>query len=622
MGKTRKIELLAPAKDAAIGMEAILHGADAVYIGAPLFGARAAASNTVDDIARLTSFAHLYDARVYVALNTVLSDSELLEAERLVWALYRVGVDAIIVQDTGLLELDLPPIPLHASTQMDNRTPEQVRFLADAGFEQVVLARELSIDEIKAIHETTPVPLEVFVHGALCVSYSGQCYASQHCFGRSANRGECAQFCRLQFDLRDADGHLVEEGKHLLSLKDMNRSNDLEQLLAAGATSLKIEGRLKNASYVKNVTAYYRQRLDAILRQHPEYERASSGESVLTFTPQLNKSFNRGFTNYYLHGRTPDVFSANTPKSLGEPMGTVKEIKGNSFTVAGVGKFANGDGLCYLDAQGHLQGMRINRAEGNRLFPQEMPHLEPHTPLYRNYDQNFERLLSHPSAERKIGLSLQLGEHDFGFSLEADDGKGNRATLTFPYDKEEARTPQEDNLRRQLSKLGNTPFQANNILIALSKAWFIPSSVLSDWRRQIVDEMLRVRRLRLERHTVHMPKTVHRYPVPQEKNIGGEPASLNYLGNVTNAKAAAFYHKHGIGDIQPAFEKSEPSGAALMTCRHCIRYSLGFCPKETKEHPPFREPLYLVMSDGRRFRLAFDCHQCQMRVLADDDVNG
>jgi collagenase-like PrtC family protease len=621
MGKTRKIELLAPAKDAAIGMEAILHGADAVYIGAPSFGARAAAANTVDDIARLTSFAHLYDARVYVALNTLLSDSELPEAARLAWALYRVGVDALIVQDMGLLELDLPPIPLHASTQMDNRTPEQVQFLAEAGFEQVVLARELSIDEIAAIHETTSVPLEVFVHGALCVSYSGQCYASQHCFGRSANRGECAQFCRLQFDLRDADGRLVEEGKHLLSLKDMNRSDDLELLLAAGASSLKIEGRLKNASYVKNVTAYYRQRLDAILKRHPEYERASSGKSTFTFTPQLNKSFNRGFTSYYLHGRTPDVFSANTPKSLGEPVGMVKEVKGISFTVAGVAKFANGDGLCYLDSQGRLQGMRINRAEGNRLFPQEMPHLEPRTPLYRNYDQDFEHLLSRPSAERKIDIDICLTENDFGFTLEASDENGNRATLAFPYNKEEAHTPQKENLRRQLSKLGNTPFQLHNITITLSWEWFIPSSVLSDWRHQIVDEMLRVRRLRLERHTARKPETAPPCPVPPQKCIDGQPRSLNYLGNVMNAQAERFYHRHGIETLQPAFEQSEPSGAALMTCRHCIRYSLGFCPKETNERTPFREPLYLVMSDGRRFRLAFDCRQCQMRVLADEDVN-
>ena len=379
MIRQRKIELLAPAKNLECGIEAVNHGADAVYIGAPKFGARAAAVNSLEDIAALTDYAHLYGVRIYVTVNTILKDEELEETERMIDALYRIGVDALIVQDMGITRLNLPPIPLHASTQMDNRTPEKVRFLADAGFKQVVLARELSLHEIEGIHRACPdVPLEVFVHGALCVSYSGQCYVSQACFGRSANRGECAQFCRLPFSLVDADGKVIVRDKHLLSLKDLNQSELLEQLLDAGATSLKIEGRLKDVTYVKNVTAAYRQKLDEILARRPEYARASSGRCHYTFTPRLDKSFSRGFTHYFLQGRERDIASFDTPKSLGEAMGTMKEQRGGWISVAGVKPFHNGDGVCYLDEQGRLQGFRINRVDGNKLYPAgEMPRIRP-----------------------------------------------------------------------------------------------------------------------------------------------------------------------------------------------------------------------------------------------------
>ena len=349
MIRQRKIELLAPAKNLECGIAAVDHGADAIYIGAPRFGARAAAGNSLEDIAELVRYAHVYNVRIYVTVNTILKDEELKDTEKMIWDLYRAGVDALIVQDMGLLELNLPPIPLHASTQMDNRTSQKVRFLAEAGFRQVVLARELSLVEIENIHHACPdVPLEVFVHGALCVSYSGQCYVSQACFGRSANRGECAQFCRLAFDMIDADGKSIVRNKHLLSLKDLNQSEELEQLLDAGASSLKIEGRLKDVSYVKNVTAYYRQKLDTIFKRRKEYIRASSGEVKLEFKPQLDKSFSRGFTNYFLFDRNKDIFSFDTPKSLGEEMGTVKEIRGNYLTVAGIKSFNNGDGVCFL----------------------------------------------------------------------------------------------------------------------------------------------------------------------------------------------------------------------------------------------------------------------------------
>ena len=394
MIKQRPIELLAPAKNLECGIEAINHGADAVYIGAPR--------------------AHIYNVRIYVTVNTILHDEELPETEKMIWELYRAGVDALIIQDMGITRLNLPPIALHASTQMDNRTPEKVKFLSDIGFRQVVLARELSLEEIKKIHDTCPETLlEVFVHGALCVSYSGQCYVSQACYGRSANRGECAQFCRLAFDLVDSNGKTIEQNKHLLSLKDMNQSDNLEALLDAGATSLKIEGRLKDVSYVKNVTAYYRQKLDLIFKYRKEYVRASAGTVKTTFTPQLDKSFSRGFTDYFLRGRNPGIFSFSTPKSLGEEVGTVKEIRGNYFTVAGVKSFSNGDGLCYIDDNGRLQGFRVNRVENNKLFPQEMPRLKPKTRLYRNFDQEFDKLMQKKSAERKIAVDICLTENNF-----------------------------------------------------------------------------------------------------------------------------------------------------------------------------------------------------------------
>ena len=607
----RKIELLAPARNLECGIEAVNHGADAVYIGAPKFGARAAATNSMDDIGRLTDYAHLYGVRIYVTVNTILKDEELKETEDMILELYRRGVDALIVQDMGLTRLNLPPIPLHASTQMDNRTAGKVRFLAEAGFRQVVLARELSLDEIAAIHKACPdTPLEVFVHGALCVSYSGQCYASQACFGRSANRGECAQFCRLPFSLVDADGRVVVKDKHLLSLKDMNRLDMLEQLLDAGVTSLKIEGRLKDVAYVKNVTAAYSQRLDAILKRRKEYVRASSGTCRLDFRPQPEKSFSRGFTHYFLEGRGEDIASFDTPKSLGEAMGTLKEQRGGWVSVAGVKPFHNGDGVCYLDEQGRLQGFRINRVEGNKLFPAgNVARIRPRTPLFRNLDQEFERALARKSAERKIGVRLRLEENAFGFSLTADDEDDNRVTLAIVYAKERARTPQVENLRTQLAKLGGTPYELTEPAeIALTEEWFVPSSVVADWRRQVVERLTAARRINYRRELAVWKLTRHAYPA----------VTLTYLGNVMNDEARRFYLDHGVKAVAPAYEKQPADGAVLMFCRHCLRYSMGWCPVHQKGRSPYREPYYLASSDGRRFRLEFDCKNCQMKVLANE----
>lgn len=608
MIKQRKIELLAPAKNLECGMEAINHGADAVYIGAPKFGARAAAVNSLEDIEALVQYAHLYNARIYVTVNTILKEEELKETEEMIQALYRIGVDALIVQDMGITKLNLPPIPLHASTQMDNRTPEKVKFLWEAGFRQVVLARELSLREIAKIHAACPeTPLEVFVHGALCVSYSGQCYVSQACFGRSANRGECAQFCRLPFSLVDADGKVIVRDKHLLSLKDMNQSDELEQLLDAGASSFKIEGRLKDVLYVKNVTAAYRQKLDAIFARRPEYRRASSGTSRYEFKPQLDKSFSRGFTHYFLHGRDKDIFSFDTPKSLGEEMGTVKEVRGNYLTVAGLKSFHNGDGVCYMDEQGRLQGFRVNRVDGNKLYPQEMPRVKPRTLLYRNYDQEFERVLGRKSAERKLAVDLFLSDNEFGFSLTLTDEDNNRVSLTLPREKELARTPQTDNLKTQLAKLGNTPFEAREVTVSFAQNWFLPASVLADFRRQAVDQLLTARKINYRREIAVWKPTQHAFP----------QTTLSYLGNVMNTRAASFYHDHGVQRIAMAYEKEPVEEAVLMFCKHCIRYSMGWCPVHHRVRSPYQEPYYLLSNDGKRFRLDFDCKYCQMKVVAE-----
>lgn len=607
MIKQRKIELLAPAKNLECGMAAIDHGADAVYIGAPKFGARAAAVNSLEDIAALVEYAHLYNVRIYVTVNTILKDEELKETEEMIRALYRVGVDALIVQDMGITGLELPLIPLHASTQMDNRTAEKVRFLADAGFRQVVLARELSLREIGKIHEACPdVPLEIFVHGALCVSYSGQCYVSQACFGRSANRGECAQFCRLPFSLVDSNDRVIAKDKHLLSLKDLNQSEELEALLDAGASSFKIEGRLKDVSYVKNVTAAYRQKLDAILARRKEYVRASSGSCRYAFKPQLDKSFSRGFTHYFLHGRTRDVFSFDTPKSLGEEMGTMKEARGNYLTVAGLKSFNNGDGVCYIDEQGKLQGFRINRVEGNKLYPQEMPRIKPRTVLYRNFDQEFEKILARRSSERKMAVAIRLADTAFGFVLTLTDEDDNRVTLSLPRAKEPARTPQEENLKTQLAKLGNTPFEAERVDIDFTENWFLPASVLADFRRQAIEKLIAARRINYRRELAVLRPTTHAFP----------QTTLTYLGNVMNARAASFYAGHGVASIAPAFEQTPVEKAVLMFCKHCLRYSMGWCPVHQRERSPYREPYYLVSTDGKRFRLEFDCRNCQMKVSA------
>ena len=601
MKEGRTIELLAPAKNLECGIEAIKHGADAVYIGAGRFGARQAAGNSVEDIA--------HGAKVYVTVNTILKDSELADAEKLIWQLYEAGADALLVQDMAVLRMKLPPIALHASTQCDVRSADKVRFLADCGFTRVVLARELSLDEIRSIHEACPdVELECFVHGALCVSYSGQCYASQYCFGRSANRGECAQFCRLKFDLVDSDGNTLIAGKHLLSLRDMNRMAYLEELMDAGVCSFKIEGRLKDVQYVKNVTAAYSQAVEKVLVRRREFVRASSGHSVAHFTPDVNRSFNRGFTDYFLHGRTDDIYSFGTPKSIGEKMGPVKEVGRGWLKVSGFKAFHNGDGLCFFNRQGELEGYRVNRVEGNRVFlfleGADMPSLAAGTELYRNYDLEFEKVLSRESATRKIGVDILFEEIPSGYQVTMTDEDGLSATASVEWKKEDARTPQQENIRTQLGKMGNTGFEVQNVEVRLEGERFIPSSLLSDLRRQVTAGLERVRLDSYVRPGVGASANP-KYPIEK----------LTYLGNVMNAQARTFYQDHGVTGIDDAFEKTQPDSATVMYCRHCIKNAMGLCTKNPRRDMKVQEPLWLVSQDGRRFRLRFDCSKCQMEIM-------
>lgn len=597
------IELLSPARNLACGLAAIDHGADAVYIGASHYGARAAAGNSVDDIATLCQYAHSFGARVYVTVNTILYDNELEPVRQLVLQLYEVGVDALIVQDMSLLQMDLPPIPLHASTQMDNRDAAHVRWLRDMNFGQTVLARECSLDDIAAIHEAVPdMPLEVFVHGALCVSYSGRCQASQICFGRSANRGECAQFCRLPFDLEDADGNTVVRRKHLLSLRDMDRHRHLEALMDVGVRSFKIEGRLKDEAYVRNITAFYRKQIDAVLKHRPEYARASWGRVELDFEPDPERSFSRGFTDYFMKGRTAGMSSPDTPKSRGKCVGTVKDVRRGCIVVAGTAAFANGDGLCYMNRNGELEGFRVNRAEGNHLYPAIMPDIPLHASLYRSADIQWERMMARPTARRAMGLKWTLAETTDGFCLQAVREDGQTASQTFTHLHAEALSDQRDQIALILGKLGDTHYYSQGVDTAFTREWFVPRSLLAEWRRQVVAW--------LDAHPpVRSARQSHLSPRPAPEGV--------QAFNVSNRQAHAFYTQAGFNHIAPAVEVSMPAGQqTLMTCRFCLRHELGHCLRqEAPGRQRLSEPLYLRLADGRRFRLVFDCRKCQMSVV-------
>ena len=626
----RELELLAPAKNLACGIAAIDHGADAVYIGAERFGARAAAGNSVADVEALCTYAHRFGAKVYVTLNTILFDDELAATRAMICELSTAGADALLVQDMAVVQMladlrrthaDMKLPMLHASTQTDNRTAEKVAWLKQAGFGRVVLARELSGAEIGEIHRHVPdVELEVFVHGALCVSYSGVCYASQHCFQRSANRGACAHFCRMKFDLIDAEGREIEHERYLLSLKDMCRIDELELLADAGACSFKIEGRLKDADYVKNVVSAYSKRLNELVAKRPqEYRRASLGKVEYFFEPDLKKTFNRGYTDYFLHGRQPDIYSPDTPKALGEYVGRVKELRNNSFTVAGTAAFSNGDGLCFINHEHQLEGFRVNRTEGNRLFPLKMPaHLRPRMALYRNNDEAFGKILAQRTAVRKIPVSITFGTTAVGFALHVTGEGITPVTKTLAIEKQKAQKPQRRNIIEQLCKLGNTPYEAQQINITgAADEYFIPSSRLAELRRAVVESIVP--------EPSSLPPQAFSPNVSPVKYWQSEYKEYPYLFNVSNHLSREFYARHGLKDAAPAFETPNADGESissgcnhlLMQCRHCLRYSLGYCTKHGGKEPHWREPLFLRLGDGRRFRLQFNCKECKMNLYAE-----
>jgi len=592
----KTIELLAPARDLAVGFDAINCGADAVYIGAEEFGARAGAANTAADIGKLCVYARRYGVRVYAAVNTILTDHELIRAQRLIARLWEAGVDAVIVQDMGLLEVDLPPVPLIAGTQTNNTTPEKVLFLEKAGFKRVILGRELSIEEIKKIRAKTSVELEFFIHGALCVSYSGQCYASYALSGRSGNRGACAQPCRRLYTLRDGLGNIIEKNRHLLSLKDLNLTRRLGALIDAGITSLKIEGRQKDGAYVRNIVSHYRAALDKVLEQK-KLEKSSYGKSFITFTPNPAKTFNRGYSEYFANGNPADIAAPDTSKFVGEPLGRVYEVKNGSFKLQGAQKLNPGDGISFFDKNGVLDGSLINGVKDGRVKAENLKGIETGAAIYRNFDREFIRLVGRDGPQRKLGVKLEFSETENGFKLKAVDETGFAAVTEIKNKKAPAKKPEQagETINKQLSKLGGSDYCLQAIEIRLSKPFFIPVSALNDLRRDTLCALAK-HTLKVPREEVKIKPSDYPYPVKE----------LDFTGNVLNSKAAAFYKRHGVTKIAGAAEEGlDMKGKRVMTMKFCVRRRLGLCKKGRTV-----EPLYLEDEEGRKFRLDFDCEAC------------
>jgi 23S rRNA 5-hydroxycytidine C2501 synthase len=596
------IELLSPAKDSSTGIAAIDHGADAVYIGAPRFGARAAAGNTIDEIKRLIDYAHGFHARVYVALNTLLTDDELGEAVAIAHQVHEIGADALIIQDMGLLECDLPPLPLHASTQCDNRTREKVRFLEDVGFTQVVLARELSLAQIKEIRAATSVPLEFFVHGALCVSYSGRCRISEILAGRSADRGECAQFCRHRYTLKDAAGNILKKDSHLLSLKDLDLRNHLQGLLDAGIRSFKIEGRLKDINYVKNVTAAYRLALDAIIAKDGGLRRSSSGRCTFAFSPDPARTFNRGSTEYFLYEQRNRVGSIESPKSTGQEIGVVTKVQGRFVEIDTREVIVNGDGLCYFDDTGALAGLRVNKVEGPKIFFKGLARVRPGTVLYRNLDRAFNRQLQNSTGCRKIPVTLTMTETVAGLGFTIVDDDGCRSSLDTPLVKKKAENQERmrNVLIQQVKKSGKTIFSVSEVRIAMEPTIHLPVSQINDIRRMAFDAHLRSRQLQHEIR--HRPVTPNTLPWPAD-----QPPPFTH---VSNRKAQEFFARHGLS-IPPETNNEK---IVLMTCRYCLKHQLGLCSAIDPQAKSNKEPLTLTDNTGT-YELSFDCRRCEMSLL-------
>ncbi|NOU59185.1 peptidase U32 family protein [Marinifilum caeruleilacunae] len=603
----KKIELLAPAKNLETGIAAINYGADAVYIGAPKFGARSAAGNTLEDIGKLIEYAHQYWAKVFITMNTILYDHELKEAEQLIHKLYDLGADALIVQDMGILEMDLPPIELHASTQTHNYDLDRIQFLEKVGFKRIILARELSLEEIKNIRKHTNVELEYFVHGALCVSLSGQCYFSHAIGGRSANRGECSQACRMRYDLVDEEGKVIAKDKHLLSLKDLNLSDHLEEIVDAGICSLKIEGRLKDSSYLKNVTNYYRKSLDRIFYKKREFEAASSGSVKPGFKADPEITFNRGYTSYFFTGRIPEIANFYTPKSMGKEIGKIREVKKDHIVVDSKFKLHNGDGLCFFNKNKLLKGFQVNGVQGNKVFPNDMSMLQKGVALFRNNDHEFAKLLKKDKSIRKIGVEFFLDIFDGGLNLTAIDEDEMSASIQINEHFEAAKNEELafNNIQKQLQKSGDSIYEINQVDINTEQVPFIQAKVLNDLRRQCLEQLTQTR---IETSKVEESRPLIAHPPYPAKQ-------LSYMGNVVNCKAEEFYHKCGVEKIEKGFElQKNHSGKAIMTTKHCLRHEFGMCHKETKTGKKQNQALFLV-DNRNRYRLEFNCQRCEMKII-------
>ncbi len=610
----KKIEILAPAKNLYQGMAAINAGADAVYIGAHLFGARTNATNSVEDIAEMVKYAHLFKAKVFVTVNTILYDNELDSCRQLIWDLYNIGVDALIIQDMGIMEMDLPPIVLHASTQANNRDAGHVKFLADAGIKRVVLARELNLDQMLDIHKASDVELEFFVSGALCVSFSGNCYMSVANGERSANRGSCAQNCRLPYQLIDGKGTTLIENSHLLSIKDLDLSNELPNLIKSGITSFKIEGRLKDIVYVKNNTSYLRKKLDTFLEAHDDqFEKASSGRTFYQFEPEMDRSFNRGYTDYFVNHRREKIGSWESPKSKGQYIGKLLEVKANGYQIENYELLNNGDGLHFINEQGEADGLQVNIIVNDLVVPNELKRMPAGTDIYRNLDAEFNRMLENEnSAVRKIGVKLRLSETETGFCLDVLDEDGHSSFATLETPKEPAKNTEGliENIQKNLSKTGNTPFIVDGIELNLSQNWFLPISKINEIRRAALEQLAAVRIRDYQREEHQIVKTEHPYPAK----------ALDFTYNVSNKLARVFYKRHGVTDIEKAFELQwDPGKSRVMVTKYCVKYELGKCPRYQRETmgTKLAEPLTLKHGETE-YKLKFNCKPCEMEIWEKD----
>jgi collagenase-like PrtC family protease len=609
----KKVEILAPAKNLVQGMAAINAGADAVYIGAPQFGARSNATNSIEDIEELVQYAHLFKAQVFVVVNTILYDHELEDCKKMIHELYAIGVDALIVQDMAVMEMDLPPIVIHASTQANNRDPKHVKFLADAGMKRVVLARELNLDQIKDIAKATDVELEFFVSGALCVSFSGNCYMSIANGERSANRGSCAQNCRLPYNLVDGTGKTLIANSHLLSIKDLDLSDQLPNLIETGVTSFKIEGRLKDMVYVKNNTSFLRKKLDAFLENNDQFQKASSGRTFFNFDAEMDRSFNRGYTDYFVNKRTEKIGSWDSPKSQGQYIGKLIETKANGYIIENYEKLNNGDGLYFLNENNEPDGMQINIIVNNIVVPNTFKNIPIGTVIYRNSDAEFNRLVERDdSAVRKIGVNLTFTETNDGFMLVAIDEDGHQSISSFESVKElskneESTTP---NIIKNLSKTGGTPFIVDDVKVEFSQNWFLPISKVNEVRRVVLEQLIDIRVKEYHREEFQIQKTDHPYPVSQ----------LDFTYNVSNQMARAFYKRHGVTDIEKAFELQwDPGKSRVMVTKYCVKYELGKCARFQRDTMGEKvvEPLTLTHGDNA-YKLKFNCKPCEMEIWEKD----